>query len=132
MGKGPANETGLVAAIRRELNKAYPDHWSIKTHGNPYQDAGLPDLLICVEGLLIGMEVKFLRPGETREHATGRITPQQKNQLQKINEAGGMADMVISTEEALELIVRGFIKQRHLVAQRERELAGDDDDSTGG
>ena len=125
MGKGPSTETGLVAAIRRELNKAYPGHWSIKTHGSPYQVSGVPDLILCVEGLMIGMEVKLIEPGESHEHAIGRTTPLQLAQIKSINGAGGIAGTVTSTEEALELIVRGFIKQRHLVAQREKELSGE-------
>ncbi len=105
------NETGLVKAIVRAVKKKYPVAWIMKVHGGPMQMAGIPDLLICVGGLLIGAEAKHQKPGESAEHARGRATPLQRNMIHLINTAGGMAGVVLSPEETLDLIARGLEKR---------------------
>lgn len=98
------NETGLVGQIVRAVKKRYPNAWVFKVHGGPMQMAGVPDLLMIVEGIAIGAEVKFKRPGESEAHARSRATPGQLVQIQKIKAAGGTASVVISVDETLELI----------------------------
>lgn len=105
------NETDLVAKIRKAILKIYPNAWIFKVHGNPYQLAGVPDLLVCVAGLLIGMEVKDPKPGESLQHARERATPNQRKQIRDINAAGGMAGVVISVEEALDMVETAFRKR---------------------
>lgn len=102
------NEHLLVREIIREVSRAYPNVWVMKVHGSPYQMAGVPDLLLCVHGLLIGCEVKHRRPGESEAHARGRTTMLQQSQIDQINEAGGAAATVLSAEEALALIERAL------------------------
>lgn len=104
----PNNEAGLVGNIAKAIKKRYPSAWLFKVVGSPYQMTGVPDLLVVVNGLLVGAEVKFVRPGESREHALSRVTPGQRVQIQRINAAGGMAGAVTSVEEALDLIERGL------------------------
>lgn len=116
----PTSETGLQQAIQKAVRKHYPKAWIMKVHGSIYQKVGVPDLLIVVHGVLIGAEVKFVRPGESEDHARGRATPEQRRQIAEIIEAGGMAGVVISVEETLDLIERGIRKQRK--AQRERAV----------
>lgn len=86
---------------------------------------GIPDLLICLDGLLIGIEIKFPRPGESVEHARARATSQQRRQIRLINDAGGMAGVVTSVQEALDLIRRAFLKHqmscRHVVQNAESD-----------
>lgn len=101
----PTRESGLVAAIVKEIRALYPGAWIFKVVGNPYQMSGVPDLLLCVEGLLIGLEVKFQRPGESRESALSRATPGQVAQIHAIRRAGGYADVVLSVDEALVFII---------------------------
>lgn len=103
MGK-PTNESGLVLQIVRAIKTKFPAAWVMKVHGGPMQVAGIPDLLIVVNGRLIGAEVKHQKPGESVEHARGRATPIQLNQIEKIRAAGGVAGVVLSPEETLELI----------------------------
>ena len=100
----PTKESGLVAAISKAIHAHYPQAWVFKTVGNPYQMVGVPDLLLCVDGLLIGLEVKFQRPGESREAALSRVTPGQRGQIHAIRRAGGYADAVLSVDEALATI----------------------------
>lgn len=109
---GYSTENHLSAAIRKAIAKEYPDSWVFHPVGNPYQEVGVPDLLVCVDGLLIGIEVKNPRPAETREHAMSRVTLVQQVQIRRINAAGGMAGAVVSVEEALALIERGLTHRR--------------------
>lgn len=100
----PTNESGLVKVIVTAIKKQYPDAWVMKVHGGPMQVAGIPDLLIIVDGLLIGAEVKHQKPRESEEHARGRTTAIQRAQIEKIRKAGGTADTVLSAQETLALI----------------------------
>lgn len=111
------SEAGLQAQIVRAVRREYPDAWVFHPVGSPYQTSGVPDLLLSVEGLFVGMEIKFIRPGETKEHALSRTTVGQRFQIMKINLSGGIAGVVTSKEEALDLIARAFVKH----SQREKE-----------
>lgn len=100
----PTNESQLVGLICRRLRKVYPGCWVFKVVGSPYQETGIPDLLVCVEGRLVGIEVKFQRPGESIEGALSRATPGQRVQIMRIRNAGGTAGVVTTVEGALDLI----------------------------
>ena len=63
------------------------------------------------------MEVKFQRPGESHQHAVERATPGQRKQIAWINRSGGIAGVVTSADEAMDLIRRAYIKHE----QREKE-----------
>ena len=104
----PFTEHGVQEAIRKRVPKKWPGSYLIKTVGGPYQVPGLPDLLGCVGGLFVGLEVKYPKPGESEEHARARATPQQLNQIELINAAGGAAGVVMSVQEALDLIQAGL------------------------
>lgn len=97
-------ETALSKKIAKAVKRHYPSTWVFNVVGSPYQMTGVPDLLLCVEGLLIGAEVKAQRPGESREHAIERATPGQRSQIRRIREAGGTAGVVLSPDDALALI----------------------------
>lgn len=98
------NETGVVREIVQAVTEAYPGSWGMKVHGSPYQPVGIPDLLFCVRGRFVALEVKYQRPGESREHAGSRATPQQLAQIASIRRAGGGAHVVVSAAEALRVI----------------------------
>jgi|SRR5699024_9603857 len=98
------NETGVVREIVEAVKAAYPNSWGMKVHGSPYQPVGIPDLLFCVRGRFVALEVKHQKPGESREHAASRATPQQLAQINGIRRAGGAAHVVVSAAEALRVI----------------------------
>lgn len=100
----PTNEAQVVAAIVAAIRRRWPTAWVVKIHGGPQQRAGLPDLLVCLQGHLIGLEVKYQRPGESRAHALGRATLLQRAELLRIERAGGTGAVVLSPEEALEVL----------------------------
>ena len=53
-----------------------------KYFGNGYSTVGIPDLIMCVNGYFVAVEIKS---------ETGKITQLQFANIQLINEAGGVA-----------------------------------------
>jgi hypothetical protein len=106
------NESALVGGIWKAIVRAHPDAWLLKVHGGPYQRAGVPDLVLTVAGLFIGLEVKHQKPGESADGARERTTPLQRAEIRKINAAGGWACTVISVDEALTAIERAIERAR--------------------
>lgn len=101
MGLMAQPETALVGRIRTAVKRKFPDAVVQKLHGGPYQTAGLPDLLIVIEGRVYGFEVKKQRLGESDEHARGRATLLQRARLEDLRNAGGVAAVVLSVDEVL-------------------------------
>lgn len=54
--------------------------WVLKTWGGGYQRAGIPDLLICLKGHFVGVELKSTK---------GKTTRLQEWNLEEIEKAGG-------------------------------------------
>lgn len=107
-GMNPTKESTLVSHIAQAVWKRYPDAFIWKVHGGPMQEAGMPDLALCVNGYYVGIEVKLQRPGESYEHAWSRVTASQRTQLRRIYQAGGIAGVALSVEEALDIIEKGM------------------------
>lgn len=84
-----------------------------KTHGGPFQLAGLPDILGCYRGRFIAFEVK--------RDATGKPTPLQAYYLKKIRAAGGVATLIFTTEQALARLDR--IDERQEASARDRMVS---------
>lgn len=106
------NENAVVAAIGKAVKQRHPKAYILKIHGGQYQESGIPDLLVCVDGLEVGMEVKHQKPGESRDHALNRTTLKQRIHIQRIIEAGGMAGVAMDVEPALHLIQLAKLKQK--------------------
>lgn len=100
-------EKTVVNKIRDAL-KAAGVKWIMKTHGSPYQQSGVPDLLCIAPGTgrLVGIEVK-------RPHGTWKVTELQKHQIELIREAGGVAGVATSVEEALALLNEAMKENEH-------------------
>lgn len=84
-------------------------YFCFKVHGNELMMAGLPDIVVCAEGLFIGLETKM---PEKRNNTS----PRQDYVHGKIREAGGTAVVVTSTSEALRA-VKNALEQRMYEAQ---------------
>lgn len=97
----PSKESGVVDAIRRRIAAEWPTSVTWKMHGSVYMEAGIPDVLCCVEGRLIFLEVKHRKPGESEEHAYGRTSVEQVRQIKRIRAAGGAACTVLDADEAV-------------------------------
>lgn len=72
-----------------------------KIHGEEgdYQEAGIPDLLVCYKGVFVGLEVKM--PG--RENT---VSPLQKRCLRSIERAEGYAVVVTSVGQVERLLAK--------------------------
>lgn len=62
-----------------------------KTHGSLFSKAGTPDILACVNGRFVAIEVKRAEGGE--------VSPLQKANIKLIRKAGGIAFVSSSLEE---------------------------------
>jgi len=78
----------ILKAIRAEGG------WWFKTHGSPYQMAGLPDIVGCHNGRFVAFEVKI--PGQETE-----TSPRQEMTMHRIQESSGVAAVVSSVQGAL-------------------------------
>lgn len=102
MADGPEKrlEKRIVSAISRE----WPGSFVLKVHGGAFQTAGIPDLLVVMEGRLVGIEVKARRPGESIERLTKRVSWLQWGVIDNLRAAGAVAGVVWTVEDALALV----------------------------
>ena len=82
------SETQLKVKVLRMIKKDFPKVWCYKTADK--FASGIPDLLICMNGHLIGIELK--RPG-------AKPRPLQVAILEKIRAAGGQAMCADSVDQ---------------------------------
>lgn len=73
-------EKSYELQIRKFLDSL--NAWHLKTFSSGVQRAGVPDLLCCVNGYFVGIEVKS---------DTGKPSALQVWNIEKIREAGGIA-----------------------------------------
>jgi Holliday junction resolvase len=78
-------------------------YFCFKVHGSEYMMAGLPDIIVCADGLFIGLETKM--PAK-RENTSSR----QEYVHGLIRQANGIAEVVCSPTEAL-VVVHRTLKQ---------------------
>jgi len=98
-------EKVIVGKIIRYL-KGLPRCYFMKTHGDKFSRAGVPDIVGCLGGRYFGLEVK--RPG-------GVTTKLQDHELGKIKAAGGVAAVVFSVE-GVEVAFAEITEKRPLTA----------------
>lgn len=85
----------IMDTLRRE------GWFCFKVHGSEYMMAGLPDIIVCAEGLFIGLETK--NP-DTR----GDVSPRQIYVHSLIRQSVGVAAVVCSPAEALVVVHRAI------------------------
>jgi hypothetical protein len=88
-------EGRLQQAIQKRL--AALGVYCFKVHGSALMPAGLPDLICCVDGMFVGIEVKL---PQTKTN----VSPKQVYQHGKIRDAGGVAVVCCSVGEVESLI----------------------------
>jgi Holliday junction resolvase len=89
----PKRETRLTNNILTAVRRR--GIYARKIAGNPFQQAGLPDIIACAAGRFVGLEVKI---------ETGQTTRIQDREIQNIRTAGGVAGVVRSVNEALAIV----------------------------
>lgn len=75
-----AQEKNFENKIKRHLESR--GAWFVKFFANAYTHKGIPDILACVNGYFVGIEVKA---------QTGKPSEIQLYNVKKINNAGGFA-----------------------------------------
>lgn len=110
MGKqGP--ETRLVKRMRDAGKAAYGSRLvTIKYHGNEYSEAGVSDLLCCIDGVFVACEVKAPesypvngKPSVERALAQGP-TVKQRAFMVRIRKTGGIAGCAATVEGFMALL----------------------------
>lgn len=76
-----AQEKQFENKVKRFLNEFPQKIWFTKIWGGGYQKAGIPDLICCVNGIFISVELKG---------SIGRASELQKYNTNRINESGGI------------------------------------------
>ena len=85
--------------------KKYLDYigaYHVKIHGSAFMPAGTPDILACVKGVFVGIEVKKPKGGV--------VSDLQKFKLAQIEKAGGIGIVANSV-----LVVQERLEREHLV-----------------
>lgn len=94
------SEKTIENQIKRYLDSI--GAWHIKTHGNMFSKAGTPDIIACVNGRFVGIEVK--RPDG------GKVSALQKAKIKLIRASGGVAFVADSLDET-----KRYFKEQHLI-----------------
>lgn len=84
--------------ILKGLKEKYPEAFVVKIAQGAYSQGGLPDILVILDGHYFGFEVK--RP------LIGEASKLQEMTMARIRAAGGTAEVVSWTEEAIQAIER--------------------------
>lgn len=84
-------ESALITKIQKALRER--GAYVYKSHGSQFGVAGTPDLLCCVGGRFLALEVKV---------GTNDTTELQQQRINEIRRAGGSAVVVRSVEEAVD------------------------------
>lgn len=88
-------ESHLVKAIMDMIRDLPEPTHCFKVHGGKYQDVGQPDIIACIRGRFVGIEVKL--PG-------GEPTGVQMGTLRRWEAAGALAGWVDSLGGVTELL----------------------------
>lgn len=100
-------EAALVKKMREAAKDRYGKRFvSIKYHGSQFSEAGVSDLLCCLDGVFVACEVKAPENyGNSVERAEEKgPTLKQTEFLYKIADAGGIAACVASVEHFLDIL----------------------------
>lgn len=96
-------EKRIQDQIRKRIKEKWPNAWFFKVHGGPYQPAGIPDLVGCINGLFFSFEVKQPKKKATLIQLVTR---------EKIRKAGGISEVVYSADQVEGIIHEAFKSSR--------------------
>lgn len=75
-----------------------------KIHGGPTMMAGLPDIIVCAEGIFVGLETK-------NPESRSDVSERQKLTHRQIRDSGGHVSVVCSSKEAIEAVREALVAQ---------------------
>ena len=91
-------ESSYQTKIMEFLRKNYPNAFVWKAAAGPYSRGGIPDICVVMNGRFYGFEVK--RP------FIGQLTKLQKQTIEAIRAAGGIAAVVSYPDEVNKILKR--------------------------
>ena len=86
-----AGEGNLQNKIQQFL-KPHKDVWVMNKWGNAIEHGGIPDLLLCINGRFVAMELK-------NPNKSGKVSSRQRIELRKIRNSGGLSYQIDSFKE---------------------------------
>lgn len=91
--------TTKESVLRSNIIKALKGYsgWWFVTHGEGFQESGIPDIIGCYAGRFFGLEVKL--PGKLHT-----LTARQSRVLDLIRRAGGRGAVITSVQEAMDFV----------------------------
>ena len=92
----PLSETKIKNKVIQFIKRQYPGAWIYKAADR--WTAGIPDLLLCIEGKFYAIELKVGREGPKKI---------QQYVINKIRAAGGKACVCHSVDEVREFLKKG-------------------------
>ena len=93
------SETNFKRRVIDYLKREYPKAWFYKSADK--FTAGIPDLIICLEGFFYAIELKV---------GSNKPTPIQEVVIRKIQSAGGRAAVCRSLDEVKRFLQKGGIQ----------------------
>lgn len=91
------SEKYIENQIKKWLDEHH--HWYFKVHGGSFQKSGVPDIIACIKGKFVAIEVK--KPNG------GIISKLQEIQIKKIQDSQGIAGVARSVDEFLDILRHG-------------------------
>jgi Holliday junction resolvase-like predicted endonuclease len=77
----PTPEGAVKNWIKTQILKKYSEAYIYVTHVGQYGKRGVPDLVMCIKGLFVTIEVKTVN---------GKLTALQEKEGRRIEESGGI------------------------------------------
>jgi hypothetical protein len=105
MSKKP--ETRIQLTMQKALRKEFKGCYVRKIHGNEFTPAGMPDLICCIDGLFISIEVKTLETMEKEDKL-------QDDEAKDIRKAGGVYFKACKTSQVI-YDVREYLRLHRVV-----------------
>lgn len=91
----------LEKQVENQIKKWLKQHnyWYFKVHGGPFQKVGVPDIIACINGRFVAIEVK--------RSDGGIVSELQKAQIQKIKDSGGLVGVAHNMKEFWQILKDG-------------------------
>lgn len=100
-------ETRLVKKMRDAGKRVYGDSLvTIKYHGSEYSEAGVSDLLCCLLGVFVAVEVKAPESygGSVERALAVGPTAKQRAFLNRVSKTGGVSGVAATVEQFIDLL----------------------------
>lgn len=100
-----AQEKTFENKIKKYITEDLPLTWGVKFHGGTYSRSGVPDLLYCIGGYFVAIEVKA---------ENGKPSELQKSKIKNIRKSNGIAVIVKPSEfDKLKKLLQAIFEMPH-------------------